>query len=234
MVPTVALLRDWGNVLENPGLGLYGAIIVGPKGATYTNPATGEDLSMKSDWRADVHPLTGPSYRDFVLFIQDEDEIIGTAIMPYSERVKGVVGLNYRAESLLERRASEGDTSQVFSSEVHGDPTTPIMEAFAGDIVKIHVLVPFSEQAHVFTLEGHQWPFEPGRIGTDMLSSVQVGGMEALSIVPAHGAGGLTRVPGDYIYGDHREPYREAGVWGLFRVYPGDADVTTLLLLPPS
>ena len=79
---TAALLRDWGNVTENPGLGLYGAIIVGPKGAGFTHPDTGEDLSMKSDWRADVHPLTGPSYRDFVLFIQDEDEIIGTAIMP--------------------------------------------------------------------------------------------------------------------------------------------------------
>ena len=24
--------------------------------------------------------------------------------------------------------------------------------------------------------------------------------------------------PGDYIYGDHREPYREAGLWGVFRV----------------
>ena len=228
---TAVLLRDWGNVTENPGLGLYGAIIVGPKGAGFTHPATGEDLSMKSSWRADVHPPDGPSYRDFALFIQDEDEIIGTAIMPYSEQVKGVVGLNYRTEPLSDRLARKGDTSLVFSREVHGDPVTPIMEAFAGEEVRVHVLVPFSEQAHIFTMEGHQWPLEPGRIGADMLSSVQVGGLEALTIRIAFGAGGRTSVPGDYLYGDHREPYREAGLWGIFRVYPAGADVNTLVPL---
>ena len=40
---TAALLRDTGNVLENPRLGLYGAIIVAP-GTRYSHPATGEDL----------------------------------------------------------------------------------------------------------------------------------------------------------------------------------------------
>ena len=48
------------------------------------------------------------------------------------------------------------------------------------------------------------------------------------------GAGGRTSIPGDYLYGDHREPYREAGIWGLFRVYPLDADLATLRHLPPS
>ena len=80
-------------------------------------------------------------------------------------------------------------------------------------------------------MEGHQWPLEPGRIGADMLSSVQVGGLEALTIRIAFGAGGRTSVPGDYLYGDHREPYREAGLWGIFRVYPAGADVNTLVPL---
>ena len=31
-------------------------------------------------------------------------------------------------------------------------------------------------------------------------------------------SGGTERLPGDYLYGDHREPYREAGLWGVFRV----------------
>ena len=118
--------------------------------------------------------------------------------------------MNYRVEPLGAQLAREEDTSQVFSSEVHGDPATLIMEAFAGDAVRVHVLVPFSEQAHIFTMEGHQWPWEPGRIGTDLLASVQVGGLEALTIKLAFGAGGRTGMPGDYWYGDHREPYREA------------------------
>ena len=224
---TAALVRDWGNVVENPGLGLYGAIVIGPRGATYKNPVDGSDMSLKSGWSVKVYPPSGIPYRDFTLFIQDQDEIIGTAQMPYTEQVQGTVGLNYRAESLLKRLTKDKDPSKVFRSDIHGTPSTPIMEAFSGDAVKIHVLVPFSEQSHVFSIEGHRWPFEPGRAGTDMLSSVKLGGMEAMTISLARGAGGRAGRPGDYLYGDHREPYRDAGVWGIFRVYaPGTAGAT--------
>ena len=43
-----------------------------------------------------------------------------------------------------------GGSSSVFSSALRGDPATPLLEAFAGDAVRIHVLAPSSEQAHVF------------------------------------------------------------------------------------
>src|SRR4030095_13650259 len=78
---TTTLVRDWGNVTVNPARGLYGAIVVGPAGATYTEPGTGADVSLSSAWRVDVHPPSGPAYRDFTLFLQDEDEVIGTAQM---------------------------------------------------------------------------------------------------------------------------------------------------------
>ncbi len=178
---------------------------------------------MKVGWAVNAHPPTGDSFRDFTLLIQDDDEIIGTAIMPYSENVAGVVGLNYRAESLLARLDRDKDTSAVFHSEVHRDPATPLLEAFAGDAVKIHVLVPYGEQAHVFTVEGHEWPLEPGRPGSDLLSSFQVGPLEAITIEPVGGAGGFAGLAGDYIYGDHREPFREAELWGTFRVFSPDA-----------
>jgi hypothetical protein len=220
---TVAMIRDWGNVLENPNLGLYGAIVVGPTGAVYTDPVTGEDMSLKAGWRVDVQPLSGPGYRDFTLFIQDDDAIIGTAVMPYSEQVNGIVGLNYRRESLLARLDRVEDTASVFHSEVHRDPVTPLLEAFVGEAVRIHVLTPFGEQAHVFSLENHQWPVERGRPGSDLLSSIQIGPLEAITIEPVFGAGGPAGLPGDYLYGDHREPYRDAGLWGIFRVYAPDA-----------
>jgi hypothetical protein len=230
---TVAMVRDWGDVLVNPSLGLYGAIIVGQTGTTYTDPVTGEDMSRQAGWRVDAHPPDGPAFRDFTLFIQDEDELIGTAIMPYSEHVAGVVGLNYRAESLLARLDQNEDTASVFHSEIHQDPATPLLEAFAGDPVKIHVLAPYGEQAHVFTLENHQWPLEPGRAGSDRLSSIQVGPLEAITIVPVGGAGGPEGLPGDYLYGDHREPFREAGLWGIFRVFAPEAVGARLRLLKP-
>ncbi len=139
--------------------------------------------------------------------------------------------MNYRSEPLLDRLSSDGDPATVFSSDVHGDPATPVMEALAGDPVKVHVLVPFSEQAHVFSIEGHRWPVEPLRDGSDLVSAVQIGGSEAVTLVLDRGAGGRAGIPGDYLYGDHREPYREAGLWGLFRVYPSDAGGVALLPL---
>ena len=66
----------------------------------------------------------------FTLFMQDEDEIIGTAVMPYSEFVTGVVGLNYRKEPLLALGQNSGD---LFHDAIQGEPATPLLEAFVGD-----------------------------------------------------------------------------------------------------
>lgn len=95
----------------------------------------------------------------------------------------------------------------------------------------MHVLVPFSEQAHVFSVEGHQWRLEQGRAGSDLVSSLQVGALETITLMPLGGAGGALRLPGDYVYGDHRQPFREAGLWGIMRVYAaGDMDANLLPL----
>ena len=96
----------------------------------------------------------------------------------------------------------------------------------------LYVLAPFSEQAHVFTIEGHQWPLEPGRAGTDLLDSAPARGLETLTIQLEHGAGGRAGNPGDYIFGVHREPYQQAGLWGQSRVYPPAQEATGLLPLP--
>ena len=215
---TVALVRDWGDVEKGPRLGLYGAIVVGPAGARYSDPRSGEDVAARSSWSVDVHPPTGMPYRDFALFLQEEDATIGTHRMPYTEQVEGVVGLNYRAAPLRDQGTTEdGDGAALVRSR--GVPSTPLLEAIAGDAVRIHVLLPWAEQAHVFSLEGHRWPFEPGRPGGDLLSSVQVGGLEAVTLRLEGGAGDGLGLPGDFLYGDHRLPYRDAGLWGLFRVH---------------
>ena len=142
-----SLVRDFGNVLENPRNGLFGAIIVGPRGSIYLDPVTGEDVSLKSGWAVDVlvdkelFP-DRQNYRDFSLFFQDEDPIIGTHTMPYNEDVEGLLGVNYRAEPFEERLKFDRDPSRIFRSDVHGDPVTPILEAFTGDAVTIHAFVP--------------------------------------------------------------------------------------------
>jgi hypothetical protein len=43
------------------------------------------------------------------------------------------------------------------------------------------------------------------------------------------GAGGTIRATGDYFYGDARQPFSEAGMWGIFRVLPaGSAALATI------
>ena len=207
---TTALLRDWGDVTHSPGLGAYGAVIVGQAGARYTDPVTGADASAGSAWAVDVHTPSG-SYRDFALFLQDEDAGIGTHRMPYAKKVEPPVGINYRATPFTGQRPPQA--------------STPLLKAFTGDPVHIHVLVPWSEQAHVFSIEGHRWSMEPGTRGATLVSSLQVGALEAITLSLEGGAG----MPGLYEYGDHREPYREAGMWGQFQVgCPGEISLRPL------
>ena len=67
-----------------------------------------------------------------------------------------------------------------------------------------------------------------------MLSSIKVGGLEGITLIPAHGAGGAAGLGGAYVYGDHREPYREGGLWGIFRVHENGATGVSLKPLPDA
>ncbi|MBT7936911.1 MAG: multicopper oxidase domain-containing protein, partial [Nitrospina sp.] len=49
-----ALLWDFGNLTTNVRDGLFGGIIIGPRGSVYRDPETGKDISMGNSWKADV------------------------------------------------------------------------------------------------------------------------------------------------------------------------------------
>jgi len=230
-----ALIRDWGNPLTNPRNGLYGAIVIGPKGSTYRDPVTGADVTMKSAWQADVLVDTSieenthrSSYRDVALFFQDEDNVITTAFMPYIRDAAGLMAVNYHAEPLKWRvKELKCPESSVFNCPAAGDPGTPIIQAHAGDRLRIRVLMPFSEQNMVFGLEGHEFPLEPEMPGSNMLANAHLGATEVLEAEIV--AGGDSQQPGDYAYMNHRLMYAEGGQWGLIRVLkPGDTRIAAL------
>ncbi|MAG94464.1 MAG: hypothetical protein CMJ48_12040 [Planctomycetaceae bacterium] len=219
-----ALITDWGDITAGPRNGLYGAIVIGPRGSTYYDPATGEEITLKNNWRADVVvDATIPensgrtSYRHASLFFQDEDNVIGTSFMPYVRDTAGLAAVNYRIEPLRWRAEKyELDEEKAFLTTGKNDPVTPIIEALPGDQVRIHVFGAHSEQNTTFSLEGHQWALEPKMEGTEMLEAEQFGGMETLEVNVT--AGGPQGLPGDYVYQSHRLAYAEAGQWGIFRV----------------
>jgi len=233
-----SLVWDFGNVMVNPRNGLFGAIVVGPKGSKYRDPKTGADISMKNSWVADVivdRTIEGQenraNYRDAALFFQDEDNIIGTSFMPYVQNVAGLTGVNYRNEPYKAREEQGCDLGHMFQPckvDKPEDPATPLIEAHAGDPVRIHVLGASVEQNGIFGLEKHEWPIEPFMHGADILSAVQFSGAEVLdAFIPS--AGGPYRLPGDYVWGNQRLPYSQSGQWGYFRVLPtGDSRILPL------
>jgi len=236
---TTSLVWDGGNIVTNPRNGLYGAVVIGPKGSKYRDPVTGEDLSTKNAWRADVivdqslpENAGKVNYRDVALFFQDEDNIIGTSFMPYVQNVAGLTSVNYRAEPYKFREEQGCSLGRMFrpcAVDKPEDPVTPLIESHAGDPVRIHVIGANNEQNGMFAVEGHEWPIEPYMPGADMISVVEYSGSETLDVFLRQGAGGPYRLVGDYLWSNQRLPYTQSGQWGYFRVLPaGDQRILPL------
>ena len=138
--------------------------------------------------------------------------------MPYPTAVDGPALVNYRS-------APRPDDAAAFSSRAHGDPATPILKAYAGDPMRVHVIgAPGSEQPHVFSLGGLSWSTDPHSPNTSLVSAQGFGAWESIDAIPEGGAGGWARMRGDMFVGDLRRPFTQAGMWGLMRVL-SDAEV---------
>ena len=204
-----ALVTDLG-ANDAGKLGLYGAIVVAPEGATFTDPASGFPRPIGA--QVDVHVPGTPGYRDFTLALSDDDPIIGGSFMPYPVDVKNAALVNYRS-------APRAEGADQFSSLVNGDPGTPLLRAYSGDPVQVHALVtPGSEQAHVFNLGGVSWRSDPNLPHSQGVESRGLAPWESLDATILGGAGGVRHTVGDLFYGDLRRPFTNAGMWGLQRV----------------
>ncbi|UWM50641.1 hypothetical protein N0X72_17480 [Streptomyces carpaticus] len=144
---------------------------------------------------------------------------------------KGFSHINYHSAPLTERlglTAFRDDYTEAdvigsygiaFSSTPYGDPDTPVFRARAGDEVVLRVGVGASDQLHSFTVGGHAFPLEPGMAGSSVISTRTLTAGQTLD---AHlgPAGGGFGYHGDYLYGDGRQPFAQAGMWGILRVLP--------------
>ncbi len=170
-----------------------------------------------------------PDYRDASLFFQDEDNIIGTAFMPYLQQIAGLTGVNYRSEP-WEYRYEEGcEEGNMFTPCVagEGDPATPTIMAHGGDRVRVNVFGAFNEQNQIFSIEGHQWPLKVNMEGADLMGAAEFGSAEVIDAWIT--AGGPYHLPGAYIWQNHRMPFAQAGQWGYLKVLPkGDLRILPL------
>ena len=204
------LISDYGDVTSTGVEGLYGAVVVSPERSTFTNPISGQPTDVGT--RVDVHTPGQPSYRDFSVFMSDNDPRIGQNTMPYPTAVDGPALINYRT-------APRADQVGQFSSLVNGDPATPLLRAYPNDPVLVHVWVtPGSEQAHVMSLGGMSFPTDRLLPGSSLLQARGLVPWEGIHLSIYGGAGGPAGTLGDFFYGDIRRPFTEGGMWGLFRV----------------
>jgi hypothetical protein len=191
----VADLRDVARPVDGPERGLYGAVVVTRAGSSYRSVAGGSLASGAPGAQVVVRPPGGSPYRDMTVFPHDTDAEMGTHQMPYRHAVIGTEALSY------------------------GRGTQRLL-AYAGDPMRLHVVAASSEQIQAFSLDGHRWRREPDAPGSTIVDTQALGAREVLTAEPLGGAGGESHLPGDYVYGDSRGPYRDAGVWGVLRVLP--------------
>jgi hypothetical protein len=222
-----ALIWDFGNLTGNVRDGLFGGIIIGPRGSVYRDPETGKDITLGNSWQADViidksHPENAhlENYRDFALYFQDEDNILGTSFMPYLQNVAGLTGVNYRLEPWTYREDEGCELGNIFTPCVaaDSDPATPVLKAHAGDRVMINVFGAHNEQNQMFNLDGHQWRRHLQQENSDMIDVEEFGGGEYIQAFIT--AGGTYRNPGTYLWLNARTPYQQAGQWGYLKVLP--------------
>jgi hypothetical protein len=204
------------NPRVDPGRdGMYGAVEVAPAGSIFSDPVTG--LPTDIGTQVDVHPPGKPAYRDFTVFLADQDPRIGQNTMPYPDDVDGPAAINYATAA----QSTEDGATAVFSSAARGgDPATPILRAYAGDPMVVHAIgAPGNEQTHSFSLGGLSWALDT--LLDPNGDYVETRGLAPMGVVDAHiagGAGGRGHNLGDYFYGDLRRPFTDAGMWGLQRV----------------
>src|SRR5919199_2256986 len=99
--------------------GLYGAMVVAPAGATFTNPVTGVATDIGT--QVDVHTPDGKGYRDFTLVLMEQDPRIGTSHMPYPIDADGATLVNYQTAQGNGNPRRTADANE-FSSATYGDP----------------------------------------------------------------------------------------------------------------
>ena len=221
--------------------GVFGALLVEEAGATFHHICTGQEL--KSGTQAVIRRRDRTSFREFTLFVHDfaflfdqNGKPLNPPEVPGSHDDPGVMGINYRCEPMRERLKYHEDPAYLFSSLIHGDPSTPILETYPGDELMIRLLDGAHEEQHSFNLTGMSWKKEVTDPHSPTVASQTLGISEAFNLR-------ITKnyAPGDYLYYFGGIDDAWLGLWGILRVYsrpqkcllPLCKDINRLLPLPP-
>lgn len=199
--------------------GLFGAMIIEEAGATFHDTCTGMEISAGTS--AVIRRKDGTSFREFTLFVHDfallfdgEGNPLNPPQVPGSHDDPGVMGINYRAEPMRERLKKQEDPAYIFSSLVHGDPATPVLETYPGDELMIRLLDGAHEEQHVLNIAGMSWKKELTDVNSPLSASQTLGISEAFNLR-------ITKpyLAGDYLYYSGGIDDAWLGMWGIIRAH---------------
>ncbi|WPB74514.1 copper oxidase [Archangium violaceum] len=246
--------------------GLYGALIVEPKGSRWRDPRTGVFYGTRpsdggpTSWQADIlTAFPADSYREFALAIADfalaydecgkpvnapppREAPLPLAILPspfpapeaISAADPGTMVINYRNEPIplrisaregcgarQQRPDFRGEMANVFRSDVHGDPFTPLLRGYVGDRVKLRLIQGAQEEQHSFTVHGHKWLREEHDRDSGFSNAQPLGLSEHFEFALTNGlpAIGGSYETADYMYQSSATGDLWNGTWGILRTY---------------
>ena len=199
--------------------GVFGALIVEPVDSTFHDIHTGERI--QSGTKAVIRKADGSAFREFALFVHDFALLFDKAgkplnppPVPGSDQDPGVMGINYSSEPMRERLGKKDDPAYIFSSCVHEDPATPILETYPGDDLVIRLIDGAHEEQHAFNVVGMSWKRELDDKLSPCASSQTIGISEAFNL----------RIDEPYRSGDYLYYFGGIddvwlGLWGIIRAY---------------
>lgn len=215
--------HDHFNPNSHQQHGVFGALIIEPKGSKYYDPKTGKRI--KYGTKAVIETPSGRKFREFGLFVHDfallfdkKGNPLNKPPFPGSHDDPGVMGINYKCEPLGERltngKLNGDDSAYVFSSRIHDDPVTPILETYPGDEIVIRLLDGAQEEQHAFNINGMKWRKEITDERSPLVQEQTIGISEAFNIRIKDDYEG-----GDYLYYFGGQDDLWLGLWGIIRAY---------------
>lgn len=184
----------------------FGALLIEEAGTTFHDRTTGEELP--SGTQAVIRRSDGTCFREFTLFVHDTGLLPARSSQSPDPRDTPFMGINYRSEPASKRLERCADPAYLFSSLVHEDPSTPILETYPGDSLLLRLITIGSRQSprHPFHTTGMDWKPESFE-WISPCASCQI-----FTLNQPYDAGDRL-----YTIGGHSSI--KIGLWGILRVY---------------
>lgn len=212
--------------------GVFAGINIQARGSKFLDSSTGKEI--KSGTQATiVNPLI-PDFRELSLFVHDFTLLfdkdgcpLNPPPFPGSPDDPGVMAINYKNEPIQFRlKKPDCDPAYVFSSWVHGDPVTPLLQTYNGDPVRIRLLQGAHEESHSFNLHRQRWHKERPNLFSKLDQQQHIAIAESFTLeFSMEGKGDFDTL---YHYGSVDDIW--LGNWGIFRSF--EKRVPHLIPLP--